>query len=45
MHISYNTKGTKWHEATAKFIAAAYKGTPLEANPGKTWAAAWLKGM
>jgi len=45
MHISYNTKGTKWHEASAKFLVAAFKGQPLQANPGSSWTAAWLKAM
>jgi len=44
-HISYNTKGTKWHEASTKFIVSAFQGKPLAGNPGKGWTAAWLKAM
>jgi len=44
-HISYNTKGTKWHSASVKFIVAAFNGKPLAANPGKAWTQSWLKSV
>jgi len=44
-HTSYNSKGTKWHEATRKFLKAAFDGQPLQANPGSSWTAPWLKAL
>jgi len=42
-HISYNTKGTKWHNASVKFIVAAFNGKPLPGNPETAWTQSWLK--
>jgi alpha-beta hydrolase superfamily lysophospholipase len=44
-HISYNTKGTKWHNASVKFIVAAFQGHPLAGNPETAWTQPWLKSI
>jgi cutinase len=44
-HISYNTKGTKWHTASVKFIVAAFQGHPLAGNPETAWTQPWLKSI
>jgi len=44
-HISYNTKGSKWHTASVKFIVAAFNGKPLPANPETAWTQSWLKSV
>lgn len=44
-HISYNTKGTKWHNASVKFIVAAFNGKPLPGNPETAWNQSWLKSV
>jgi hypothetical protein len=36
-YISCNTKGTKWHNASVKFIVAAFNGNPLPGNPETAW--------
>lgn len=41
-HISYNTKGTHWHDKSAEFIASAFQGKPKAPSTGKTWSAPWL---
>jgi hypothetical protein len=32
-HLTYNNKGTTYHQDSANFIAAAFKGMPLPAKP------------
>jgi len=44
-HTSYNNKGSKWHNASVKFIVAAFQGQPLAANPQTAWTQPWLKSV